>query len=314
MSIRFFPGTLFVTGFITGSLAFSTASAQSLLANEASQAKGLPPSLQESLKDIPAAGMACLNENYVSTPKATTPRAVKGPDFSCVITLEQLSRSSGQSDIVLIDTRPKAEFDKSHIESAVNFTAAELRTKRYLLNKSLILIGDGKTDHDLFEVCGELKDAGFKQSKVLRGGMLSWMADSRSVVGTASHITDFSRLNAGELYRQSKLADNFIVSLSSMHVLADVLPTAINAPTDDLETLRGLIRSRKKTKRQQNVVLIADERFDMNLLTELIKSARPDPLLFYSGSETAYRQFLRVQNAMWAKHAKGPNRPSCGAM
>lgn len=309
MNTHFVFGILFVA---TGMIA-SIANAQSPSANNTQQTKNLPPSLQESLKDIPAAGMACLNEDYLPKQKPNMPRTAKKLQPGCAITLEQLFASPEQKEAVLVDTRPKTEFDKSHIDGAVNFTAAELRTKRYLMNKPLILIGDGKTDHDLLEVCSELKEAGFKQSKVLRGGLLAWIADNKPVVGVTPRVVELARLNPDELFRQSKLADNFLLGLPSMHTLTDVLPMEVNSPKSDLESLKDLVRKRKRNNAEQNVVLIADERFDMTQLPELIKAAKPAPLLFYAGSDTAYREYLRMQNAMWIKHAKGPNKPSCGA-
>ena len=277
-------------------------------------AQNMPAPLRETLKDIPAAGMACRKEDFADKPQGAAAPPLRKSDPGCAITLEQLSSSLGKPDTVMIDTRAKAAFDTSHIDGAVNFSSAELRTKRYLADKRVVLLGDGKRDQDLYELCSELKAAGFKQTRVLRGGMLAWLLDNKPVVGVASNFADLSSLNPGELFQESKMADSVLIGLPSMRHLADVLPMMQSVSADSPAAVKEFIQKRKKARSLQTIIVVADERFDRSEIATLAALAKPEPLLLYADSEGAYRQFLRVQNAMWAKQAKGPTKPRCGGL
>ena len=292
----------------------ATAVAQTLPDKAPPPVPDLPLPLQRTLKDIPAAGAACRNENVVAKPAVPVAGLERRVDPACAITLEKLSASLGKPGLVLIDTRPKAEYDRMHIDGALNFTASEIRTKQYLSNKLVILLGDGKADQDLYEICGDLKGAGFRQTQVLRGGMLSWALENRAVDGSAAPYADLASLTPGELFRESRIEGNLMIALPAAGKLADVLPTAFAVPSNNFEEIKAFIQKRKKGKSVHNIVLVADERFNKAQLGELAKAVKPEPLFVYTGSEASYRQFLRVQKAMWDKQAKGPTRPRCGAM
>jgi rhodanese-related sulfurtransferase len=271
-------------------------------------------SVDETLRNIPAAGGACFKDDFAPKPTDMARAPARKTDPDCAITLEQLSASLQQPDTVLVDVRAKAAFDTMRINGAINMQAAEIRTKRYLSNKTIVLLGDGKAEQDLYALCGELKSAGFKQAKVLRGGVMAWILDNKAVIGSAPNLPDLVSLSPGELFQESKVADNLVIGVSSGRNLADVLPLAGSLPSANVEAVKTFIQKRKKAKGPGNIILVADARFDHSQLAALAQAVKPEPLLVYTGSESEYRQFLRIQNAMWAKQAKGPVRPTCGAM
>jgi rhodanese-related sulfurtransferase len=283
------------------------------IATASPETQNLPAPLRDTLRNIPAAGGSCRKEDYAANSTAVVSRK-RSADPSCAITLAHLSSSLGKPETVLVDIRQKMAFDKNHIDGAINLGTSEVRTKHYLLNKFVVLVGDGKTDQDLYELCSELKGAGFKQTRVLRGGMLAWVLENKPVTGAVPSLLDFAGLNPSELFQRSKSKDDLVIGLSGGRKLADVVPMERNLSSDSVAALKGILQKRKKTNKFHNVILVADERFDKDQLLELAKATKPQPLLIYADSEAAYRQFLRLQNAMWTKQAKGPTQPRCGAL
>ncbi len=288
--------------------------AQVPMTADSSQTQNFPPPLRDALKNIPAANVSCRKDDYVVKPGESAQHADRAADPSCAMTLDQLFPSLGKPDTVLVDTRSKAAFDRFHIDGAVNFSGAEIRTKAYLADKLIVLLGDGKGDQALYALCAELKNAGFRKTRVLRGGLQAWVLDNKPAIGIAPNYSDFASLSPAELFQESKISDNAVIGLPDTHKLADVLPMMVKATGNGSEAIKAFIKKRKKPNSLRNIILVTNERFENGQLADLAKLAKPDPLLVYTGSEAAYRQFLRVQNAMWAKQAKGPTKPSCGGM
>ncbi len=288
--------------------------AQTPIAADSSQTQNFPLPLRETLKNIPAANISCRKDDYAGKPGETLQRPGRAADSSCAMTLEQLSASLGKPETVLVDTRSKAAFDRLHIDGAVNFSGSEIRAKGYLADKLVVLLTDGKGDQELYELCAELKNAGFKKTRVLRGGLQAWVLDNKPVIGTAPNFSDFASLSPAELFQASKVSDNIIIGLPNTRKLSDVLPMMFSASGDSPEAIKEFMKKRKKSNSPHPIILVADERFEKGQLADLAKLAKPDPLFAYTGSDAAYRQFLLVQSAMWAKQAKGPVKPSCGAM
>lgn len=274
--------------------------------------QNLPEPLRDTLKDIPAAGATCNKENLVVRPATRKSNPSIKPVPECATTMTQLSNALTNPNLVLVDTRTKTEFDRFHIDGAVNFSVSEVRTKRFLSDKFVVLIGDGKADQDLYELCSELKSAGFKKTQVLRGGMLSWLLDSREVLGNAPRLAEAAVLSSSDLFRESKKADNLLINLTTAHQLAEMLSATTISGSDSNQEIKAFVQKYKKGKAINNIVLVADERFRKNQFEDLAKSLKPDLVLIYDGSESSYRQFLRLQKTMWDKQEKGPTRLPCG--
>lgn len=274
----------------------------------------MPHTLQDTLKNIPAAGAACMKDDPIEKNRPAAKAVGRKPDGSCAMTLEQLSPLLGKPDTVLVDVRPKASFDSFHIDGALNMNAADIRTKAYLADKLVVMVGHGKADSELYEVCGALKAAGFKQVRVLKGGILDWMLEKRPLIGQTPHLEELARLTAAELFQEGKNTDNLLIGWANGRKLGDVLPFATNLTDGDLAGVRNLLQKRRNKTSLQSVILVADERFGQSQLQELADAMKPVPLRVYAGTEAEYRQYLRMQNAMWAKQAKGPTKPVCGRL
>jgi rhodanese-related sulfurtransferase len=277
------------------------------------QSREIPASLHDTLKDIPAAGLSCRNESVPAKVSAGPSRAVALPDPACATMIDQLPAFLGKPEMVLLDLRPKNRFDAVHIDGSVNFGVADIRTKSYLADKLLFLVGEGKGEQELYALCAELKAAGFRKTRVLRGGLLSWMLDNRPVIGRSHNAAELARIDEAELFQESRAPGSLMIALSDAQSLADVLPLTARFPSANTEGIKEFIQKRKNEKGLRNIILIADERFDMQQWPELANAARPLPLLVYAGTGARYRQFLSMQNALWAKQAKGPNKPTCGS-
>lgn len=299
---------------IAALLPMTTVSAWAAANDTVDSGHNMPHTLQDTLKNIPAAGAACMKDDLIEKDRPAAKAVGRKPDRSCAMTLEQLSPLQGKPDTVLVDVRPKASFDFFHIDGALNMNTADIRTKAFLADKLVVMVGHGKADSELYEVCGELKAAGFKQVRVLKGGILDWVLENRPVIGQTPHLEDLARLTVAELFQEGKSADTILIGWANGRKLSDVLPFAANLTSGDVAGVKSIVQKRRNKSSLQSVILVADERFGQNQLRDLADAVKPVTLRVYAGTEAEYRQFLRVQNAMWAKQAKGPTKPVCGRL
>lgn len=276
-----------------------------------SQASSMP----EALKNIPQAKASCMKDDLVEKTPALSQRTLFKADLNCAITLEQLlNMFSKSSEPVFVDLRSKSDFMRSHIDGSLSMSSSELRTKSFLRNKLVVLLGDGKAEAELYELCSELKNSGFKQTKVLKGGIGTWILDKRPVSGITPDYIDLSSLTAAELFQESKSINSVILTWGNGAKLLNVLPSESIALPDGENAIRDYLQKSKKTKDTRNILLVVDEKFDKNRLAELAKLASPRPVFAYMDTEKNYRAFLQTQKLMWAKQAKGPTKPRCGAL
>lgn len=271
-------------------------------------------SLKDSLKNIkPAAGSCTQKEANKPKPLDYVPVDKVIPDLTCATAPEDLAKDSQKTTTFLVDTRTASDFVNYHIDGAMNMSVTALRNKTFLRDKPVVLMSNGKADRELYAECKRLKSNGFKQVKVLRGGMLSWLTSGQSVIGIAPNIAQLTRLTPSELWMESQFESNLVLVSSSQSILQKHLDGSVQLSDDNPKTINKAIDQRRKQSKSgpfSAVVLVVDKAFDFQTLHEIIKSV---PLLVYYDSADAYLNYQAQQKAVWAAHEKGPKQPSsCG--
>ena len=312
-------------------------------------ATSLPP----AFKNLQPAASECKRQDAApqTEPKPTKVDTVR-PDLSCAIAPTELSVLLKRPDTVLADIRPAADYAAYHINGAMNLTAPALRSKRFLKTKTVVLIGDGLVERELYADCARLKASGFKQTKVLRGGLPVWLSSGQAVLGRPPDTTKTALLGPVELWAEARFDANLVLVSSNRKDLLHDLPTATTIPDVNLAAVQTAIKRRGK-KPLAAVVLVAatpeigtgqisrhsgmDRRNpgyrEVNLagtkgqnlnstalttdapasLTNLRLAISPVPLLAYTGTAEAYTRQLAQQNAIWTALARGPKKPRCGS-
>lgn len=274
-------------------------------------------SVEDAFKNVKRAGGICPREDG-TPPNAgmpPIPGAGATPDLGCALSFPEAVALQGGSDTVLIDTRPAREFSLSHIDNSLNLTTSELRVKAFLQNKSLVLAGSGKGERELYAACGELKRAGFKRVKVLRGGLPAWLAHQQPVIGRMGAVETMVRLTPAQLWAETRFDANLILLAPSMATLQKEFPKAVLLREDSADALKTIVEKRYRDARGKplmSVVLVADGTMQDQNIGPLIQALKPIPILVYADSAEALRQFVVSQEAAWKVQAHGPKQPKCG--
>ncbi len=123
-----------------------------------------------------------------------------------IVTTEWLAKNLGKKEVVVIDTRPKADYKKGHIEGAVNYPkksffrgkvgdipkwlstpeqVQEMLQKAGVTEKSLVVFASaGKVNKDFADAASGVWNMwiyGLRNGAILDGGMAKWSEEKRPV-------------------------------------------------------------------------------------------------------------------------------------
>lgn len=270
--------------------------------------------IPDALKAIPAVGGVCRRDDAASA-SADLQAYRAALDLSCAIPAQEAALLLEKSGSSLIDLRSSTDYLAWHAPDSMNLTLTEILTKPYLRDKRIVLMGSGKLEAESFHACMRLKQEGFRQVFVVRGGILGWMQQGYATQGNPPLVSDAFRMTSGELWAASQFVENRIfldVDRASMRTL---LPSATLLSTNAIDALRSAANrkaDRKKTIPMLGLIFITSPEITENRIRELQQAMLPNPLLIYSGSESEYRTFVDQQKAVLSARARGPKKLGCG--
>lgn len=261
--------------------------------------------------------MQCSAQGFAFGKGSGQPGAAKR-DASCYVDWSRAAEMSKSASSVVIDIRPKEAFTRVHLPGALNLSASEIKTKAYFAGKPLLIYGDGKADPRMDELCADLKGRGFRNVKILAGGVLAWAkTEEARQAQPAMDIRGLAELSASDLYAELHAGDSVIVSASSQFATPEIearrLKMESGVSPEHLSAVlqKGNLKSAKSPVRR--VVLIGVGKTDPKEILDTLSSSRIDwPVYYYAGDQQSYEAAMKRMNAQWSKHNKGPVAPKCG--
>lgn len=267
------------------------------------------------LNDIKRATGVCKRDDVPSGLVGALAASQFSIDLGCAIPSSQVQSLLIQSNPILADLRPGADYQTFHIESALTLTSADLHAKPYWHDKTVVLIGNGKAERELYGECARLKQSGYRQVRVLRGGMPQWLAHHQPVTGRAPSASQLMRLSASEFWLESQNVENLVVLGKEQSALKGDLSFSVVLPQTTGEAIMAVLNRRSKELKNaplMSVVLAAAPNITEEQMLRLQKAVMPLPLLVYSDTRDAFVRQLAVQKAVWKAQASGPKQPGCG--
>lgn len=274
-----------------------------LQANEVVQGDVIPP----GLRDLPQATGMCTGDEEVA-PVAADEVA---PDFSCRVAVADVQLLLAKPDALVIDLRPKSEFDIAHIDGALPMSLAELRSRAWLRKKTLVLVGDGRGEGELYSACSRLKRDGVQDVHVLHGGLQAWRRAGRAVVGTLPDPVRLAQLTSAQLFQESGLSSNLVLLLPSAKSMQASLPRAVLLPTTGDAAIQRAITARRAQAAPLTAVVLVSGGPLRNADVERWLTAFDVPVLLHDGAPDEYARYLTTLQGMWQSRARGPRKPGC---
>jgi len=272
-------------------------------------AAGADNGIPEALKNIPHASGVCRKDDG---PAGTAYAAgTTAADLGCAAGPAVLQRPGA----LLADVRQSAEYASYHIGGALNVSLGDLHSKPYWRSKPVVLIGSGKAERELYMECTRLKQRGYKDVSVLRGGMASWTAAARPLAGRTPSLAEATRLSPEEFWQEGQDPDNLVLLSKGQAGLQGEVPFAMVLPAVSAAEVRTIVERRRKEMKNAplaSVILASDESVPVAELEAMQRALLPIPVLVYSGGRAALTRQVAVQKAVWLAQAQGPKQPACG--
>lgn len=272
----------------------------------------------EALRGINQVGASCRIEDMKKEGAVWTGPQLAA-DARCAITVERVAQLQSHPHTLIVDLRPKEAFSLAHIDGAINATSAELHTKPYWKSRRVVLVGSGKGEHQLLQLCGSLKQAGYSEVHVLNGGMLAWARDRQPESGRAHDADGRQLIDAAELFVEAQDPATLLLLPPAFADLSkEFVGTTLTTSNLGVEQLEAMVRKVVAGPATPNrpaplrVVLVAPATVTPAELGELARRLRPLPVLVYRSSVEELREFLRGHKAGLVALARGPRRPGCG--
>lgn len=270
--------------------------------------------MPSALQGIAPAGEQCRRDPVAAADTARAGREA-APDLSCAWTVQQLQAASGRAGLLLADTRSAAERDGYRIPGSMPVGLAELRSKPYWRDKPVVLVGNGQGERELYAACAELKQRGFREVHVLRGGMPRWLGEGQPVEGRPPAAGRPQLLDAAGLWQESRFEGNVVLIAAEQSALQNDLPEALLLPQMNLASLKAALARRAAELRRAPfaaLVLVAPAGTPDATVAEWQRGLDPAPVWVYREPAQVFSRYLRSQNAVWLAQQRGPKQPPCG--
>lgn len=272
-------------------------------------------SVENTLKDINKSAGVCRRDGPNTVP--TSGQVLTGPlraDAVCGIGASQGRDLIRDHSALMIDIRSAEDFGRFHVDGAWNLGAEQIRLKRFLAQRSLALMGDGKNERALYETCNRLKESGYTAVYVVRGGMPAWLIEGFPIVGNATSVDEMLILSPMEFYQEAASNLSHVFLTPNMAQLASNLTNATLLSSEkqvDIVTTIKRATQRLTAQRVATIIIAADASFDRRNVLKIVSAVKSQSILFYFGGAEAYTKIVAQHKSIIAAHARGPKVPSC---
>lgn len=238
-------------------------------------------------------------------------------DRSCFIDLARVRELMKLPSLVAIDLRNRDDFSRGHLPESMNLQGADIKTKKFLSNRALLIYGSGKSDSFLPELCLELKREGFRNVGVLLGGYALLAKAGLIPAFDASNLLGLVELSPAELFSELSSVESLIINVSDKFKAKglDARQQRFAPPLDEERLIQFLDRVFRTTPKTtiKRIVLVGTNELETANILKLVLSNKIDlPVFVYSGDAATYEQSIRGLDLLWSKKDKGPAAKKCG--
>lgn len=274
------------------------------------------------LSGIPQATGACPKQPVEAQTKAERPQArartLKLED--CLVDVSELSRHEG--DLVLADVRLPAEFERGHAAGAISVSPEALLSKPYWRAKSVLILGRGKGEPELVNLCFALRAQGYRKVAVADGGVIAWSQQGLAWSGLPLDLREAQDLSPEEFLlemqdpRQRLYLGPEMARLRQRYPDAELLAAAGAGPaTAAVSAARrpGGKPDRTLPERDRARFIVAASRDTAQAQLDALLAGKAGRLGFvYTGGESALAAAARQTTRLDSLQRLGPKRLGCG--
>lgn len=176
----------------------------------------------------------------------TVRKIIEIPDAFKVLP-QKIDFKNVMNEFIILDIRDPKDYEKCYIPGSMNVPFPMIKTKTYLKNKKILIIGYGYGDVFLSNEMELLKVKEWDISLV-SGGITAWKSKGGRVEGALS-TEDAYKIGVSDFYNEKDDADTLLVNLSDSETeqVKDLLPYALFAGPDKSEINKKINEYASKT-------------------------------------------------------------------
>jgi rhodanese-related sulfurtransferase len=224
---------------------------------------------------------------------------------SCFVTVSDISAKSRQ----LVDVRSSSAFGSLQAVNSLNIPVGALTHVEFLKPTAILLFGDGKSDHELSAVCEPLKASGFKDVRVLRGGLRALHLAGYPMVGSPRAVETLYSLNSKELHSLVGRDKWKVLVTKSDAAETTRLGIRVNAAEANASAVSNRLKTLLKTPSGSDWIVIGVSASEASGIRNGLAEGERDRVLFYTEPIRAYASFLQQQTTILAEAGKPLVRP-----
>ncbi len=311
-------GFCFVTikyALITGGVLFSW---QSIAAPEIDYLKGSGEKIvpaQECGAGFGFDGSAKLEQ--LPTITANNGKLVLSQPRQCQISYQRIYGVWLQNKATIIDVRSQQEYEKFHIPNSMNLPLYSIKSRVYLKDKLLVLVDEGYSHKHLYEACLSLRDQGFKNVKVLEGGLRSWWRYGK-LEGNEKAIKDMKTLSSNqfETGKNERIWKIIVVDSKIKHpiFLQNEQILLKNNNKRAFKEIDNIMNIANQREADYGFLVVSQDGGNYSSVQKTLKRSGIQNDYYLAGGFAAYESYLKSRHAMLVKSAIGPmQRKKCGS-
>jgi rhodanese-related sulfurtransferase len=222
-----------------------------------------------------------------------------------------------KKELLLVDIRPAAAFEKLRIPGSLNVPVFAIKTKTFFKKNDLVLVDEGYRYAQIEEECRRLRRSGFRL-RTLNGGLSAWNRKGGALEGDDFARKALNRLSPLHFFPE-KDTGNWIVldaSEGKQPEFSRLFPRFVSIPyakDDEIFAARYEALLKREMDRPCVRILVTDERGEhYDRLDRVIGATAFPDVFFLEGGMEGYQKFAEGKNAAGKRLSAAPNKNCCG--
>lgn len=194
-----------------------------------------------------------------------------------------------QRSSLFIDLREADAFARGTVPGAQNFPLFVLKTKDRLKNASLVLVGDGISESEIYEECRKLRKLGFAKAQVLSGGIRAWKQAGGVLEGTSRLASETGLVGAwkGPHLREAGGWDYLKVNLPNETATSTLALVGQIPYSPDIAQLRSSLTPYISANNPRRLMIVAADDAAYVKIEEALHGLPQRPVFYLSGGLAA---------------------------
>nr|WP_320192688.1 rhodanese-like domain-containing protein [uncultured Desulfobacter sp.] len=280
-------------------------------------------SLDQTLSRLRLLPYASAAETKIKLEKNSTPRNqfkqnkfTPHPTFKISVK-SALKKYQKSQNVIFIDVREPKKFELYRIPGSLNIPLYALKSKNFLMQKSLILVNEGFKVLDLKKECIHLEGTGFQDVKFLKGGLNAWKENNGAIQGDVFAMKKLNRVSPDCLFKEKNNENLLLIDISApenvnaghdLTKLAEAvpIPLKIEDALPFCKKVKSVIQNNGTTS--SPVLMFNKDGKNYDRIDRLLRSAGIKSIFYLEDGSQGYRKYESMQAKMGQPKRLSTNR------